>query len=498
MKPYQTFAFLILVCLLYAVLSLLVPQGGIDVGYLKIRIPNPLASIKSNLTGTRLAQIDSLSSRYPKASGEKPSDSSGVSPKSTSRAMSKNDSVSIVAHARRNKKGELMNFVPIEFPSESNSLNSFFKAITMREQGDGCVRVLHFGDSQVEGDRITNQLRGMLQNKFGGSGIGLIPLWQADYLTAYYGVTLSNSVRVTSLVSAKPQYKPECALGSIAFIEPSESFKEVVTIRPTPRFRFENINLIFGTSDSTYSVRVLADTAVCFTERVDSVEGSIHLCKIRLPRQFQRISIQVSNGSEVKLYGIFADSDRGISVSNIALRGSSGNFFTQLDLHLASKIFSMLNVRLIVLQFGINVVPSNLSNYAYYERTLSEQIRAIRRYAPQVSILVVGVTDMATRQNGVLESYSAVKLVLDAQRRAALQNGAAFWDGYLAMGGEGSIIDWVNASPPLATKDYTHFTQYGANRFGQMLAKAIKQKIESLAEAIHDSSSLHPETYTNE
>lgn len=34
------------------------------------------------------------------------------------------------------------------------------------------VRVLHFGDSQVEGDRISDYLRSVLQEKYGGYGPG--------------------------------------------------------------------------------------------------------------------------------------------------------------------------------------------------------------------------------------------------------------------------------------------------------------------------------------
>jgi lysophospholipase L1-like esterase len=125
------------------------------------------------------------------------------------------------------------------------------------------------------------------------------------------------------------------------------------------------------------------------------------------------------------------------------------------------------------MQFGINVVPSNLSSYAYYQKLMEQQIKAVKRFAPQADILVVGVSDMANRFDGELKSNPSVEKVLQAQRKAALGNGALFWDGYSAMGGEGSIIEWVNSKPPLATKDYTHFTNYGAKRFGQKMANAL-------------------------
>ena len=40
------------------------------------------------------------------------------------------------------------------------------------------VRVVHYGDSQIEEDRITNVLRERWQKQYGGGGVGLLPLHQ--------------------------------------------------------------------------------------------------------------------------------------------------------------------------------------------------------------------------------------------------------------------------------------------------------------------------------
>ena len=40
------------------------------------------------------------------------------------------------------------------------------------------VRVVHYGDSQLEEDRMTMTLRRALQGRYGGKGVGLLPLHQ--------------------------------------------------------------------------------------------------------------------------------------------------------------------------------------------------------------------------------------------------------------------------------------------------------------------------------
>jgi uncharacterized protein YehS (DUF1456 family) len=44
-------------------------------------------------------------------------------------------------------------------------------------EGKKVVRIIHYGDSQIEGDRIISFLRNKIQNKF-GEAAGLVPARQ--------------------------------------------------------------------------------------------------------------------------------------------------------------------------------------------------------------------------------------------------------------------------------------------------------------------------------
>ena len=64
-------------------------------------------------------------------------------------------------------------------------------------------------------------------------------------------------------------------------------------------------------------------------------------------------------------------------------------------------------------------------------------------------------------------------MVIDSLRHAVLNAGAAYWDLYSVMGGHNSMVQWVNAQPPLAASDYVHFSRGGAERIGDMLCKSL-------------------------
>ena len=60
------------------------------------------------------------------------------------------------------------------FSPESDLLESFF--VRLNAAAKQSVRIWYYGDSQVEGDRITKELRAELQQNFGGYGLGYVPI----------------------------------------------------------------------------------------------------------------------------------------------------------------------------------------------------------------------------------------------------------------------------------------------------------------------------------
>lgn len=65
---------------------------------------------------------------------------------------------------------------PIEFHGNAKKeLVSFFENAEGSKNKDEVLRILHYGDSQIENDRMTSLLRYRFQKVFGGSGCGMVP-----------------------------------------------------------------------------------------------------------------------------------------------------------------------------------------------------------------------------------------------------------------------------------------------------------------------------------
>jgi hypothetical protein len=58
-------------------------------------------------------------------------------------------------------------------------------------------------------------------------------------------------------------------------------------------------------------------------------------------------------------------------------------------------------------------------------------------------------------------------------RKMAHEEQIAYWSMYNAMGGENSMVKWVEIG--LAGSDYVHFTRSGANKIGTSLGTWIDE-----------------------
>ncbi len=76
---------------------------------------------------------------------------------------------------------KLANFSTLPSPIAGNNLSgnisqldNFFNALKNARKKQ--VRVAHYGDSTLEGDLISSDLRDLFQKKFGGKGVGIVPI----------------------------------------------------------------------------------------------------------------------------------------------------------------------------------------------------------------------------------------------------------------------------------------------------------------------------------
>ena len=377
----------------------------------------------------------------------------------------------------------------IEITEEGrNNLVRFFKKI----HDDSTARVMHYGDSQIEGDRITSYIRNKLQVKFGGSGVGLRPAVQPyDYVFSAIQTNSENWKRypiygkVDSLVEhdrygimgAFSRYAPLTS-DSIPFRDSVFYESELSISKSKVAYNrvkeYKQMRLFYGNTKRPVQFQLIArgDTILRDTLKPDLDYGVITSL---LPDSTDHVSMHFSGWDSPDIYGIELGDTSGITVDNIALRGSSGTIFTKADFVHSAKMYTDLKPNLFILQFGGNVMPYIKDQKAIdnYGKWFGSQINRLKVLCPEAAVLVIGPSDMSTKKKDKFVTYDYLPDVVETLRNAALSNNCAYWDMYQAMGGFNSMPSWVNAEPELARPDYTHFSPRGARLVASMFYNAL-------------------------
>ncbi|MGE0076750.1 MAG: hypothetical protein AB7S48_02725 [Bacteroidales bacterium] len=481
-KPFRILLFLISVLLLLLSIAWFSPSKGYRIGNFSLRYPN-FQSIQTKLIGNFHVKKDTL--RVPQKTNviakldSLPIKNEEIDSLSTLKQIENDtliDSESITEITPELLKAKI---TPIEFAdSNQNALDYFFKSLANKKTTSEKIHVLHFGDSQIEGDRVTMFIRAALQSEFGGNGVGIVPGYPQSYQPLNILHSASSDWRYTSLFDGSDEVNQYGLLGGITEIENGSEgekieFKKIRKNNYSNQFR--QLRIFYGKNDSTY-VMELGVNGNTFDAEILAKANNITEHVFKVPTTANDIELEFTGKGPFSVYGVSLESEHGIYVDNIPQRGNSGTAFTKFNADFSKKIFNLLNVKCVILQYGVNVVPGNLSSYKYYEEILYRQIKAIKSFKPDVSIILIGVSDMSHKVDDKFESYSNIEKVRDAQRNAAFRAGAAFWDCYKAMGGKNSMPQWVYADPPLATKDFTHFNYRGSKLIGEMLVAALMEE----------------------
>ncbi|WHT39851.1 hypothetical protein QNH98_04020 [Myroides sp. mNGS23_01] len=357
-------------------------------------------------------------------------------------------------------------------------LDYFFSRLyEVENQNQGRARIAYYGDSMTDGDMIVQDLRKNYQDKYGGSGVGFIQI-TSESAQSRGSVThkYSPNWKVQSYLSVKNPRKPFGIGGQVFFIKD--------TIKPTwvsyqagnirNMTTLNNPTLYYGRSANTQgSVEVIMQKDTLRK----SLQAVAALNKLKLTGggSIKQLKLQFLHADSIPLYGIDVSSPTGVQVDNFSSRGNSGLPLSLFNVSVMQKFQKELDYSLIILHYGTNVLNYGSYNYSWYTKQMNKVVSHLRQCFPKASILVISTADKATKYNLTMETDSAVTPLMRAQRKYAMESKTGFFNLYEAMGGKGSMVQWVEESPAKANKDYTHFNFRGAQAVSALIFKQLEE-----------------------
>ena len=353
-------------------------------------------------------------------------------------------------------------------------LGRFFSTLEQSEKEKKRVRIAWFGDSMIEGDLITSTVRNIMQKEFGGSGVGFVSL--ISPVAAYRKtIELASSSDWKTYTVLKPQRGLFPGIAGQVFVPHSDTTSTMgswVSFRsPSDQTKssLQAIKLYYGKSvngsinysfDGKQSKDSLKGNSLVNEQALSFKPGS-HLLKAEF------------KGDSLTVFGISEESETGILIDNLSLRGNSGTPMQFIPEKVLKGFNKYLNYDLIVLQYGTNVVAGTDTNMVWYEHGMIKVINRLKRNFPQADILLISVGDKSCKTDMQFVTQPNVPMLVERQRRIARHTGIAFWNLYQAMGGANSMVKWVESAKPMANKDYTHLNARGAAKIGKIISNNL-------------------------
>ena len=378
--------------------------------------------------------------------------------------------------------------------STSKGMANFFEALKNIKTKKK-IRIAWFGDSMVEGDLITQDLRYLLQKKFGGSGVGIVPITS---VTADFRQTVQHtfSENWTNKNLLDPMSNNDL-LGITGFVFKPQLNTKMDTSRTDDKSlswvkykgsrqrgldKFYKARLFYGQAEGNNVVHVDLNNGNTKNLILDG-KNTVNALDIDAELPFSEVKFTFLNQSKLPVYAVSLESDSGVIVDNLSFRGNSGLPLTKITQEVLRGFDEENQYDLIILQYGMNAVSPTAKDYHWYQKGLDRMVKHIQKSFPNAAILFVGVPDKGHKQDGQYITNPGVPFVVDVEKQVAEANGIAFWNLFEAMGGFNSMVKWADADTALANKDYTHFNFRGASKVAGMLYKELDKEYNDYLKA---------------
>lgn len=351
-------------------------------------------------------------------------------------------------------------------------LTRFYDALVgLRERPDKTkVRIAYFGDSMIEGDLITQTLRHQLQELFGGEGVGFVPttslLW-GFRKTVKHRFDEEQWFSYTVLDRKPSGY--EYGISGELFL--TRGWRPWIKFTGTDEYpgtqELHQARIFYGPSSQDNSFALVeaggnADTTMLNGSRLINAAVLADSCG-------EKLDLKVLAGDKFPVYGISMETPHGLIVDNFGMRNSTGSNLKKISSESLELFQEELNYDLVILQFGLNLVSADRTDYSKYEKALRQVVARFKVSMPEADLLIVSVGDKCSRRNGAWQTDPSIQHIIATQQRVAEDTGIGFLNLFEEMGGQNSMVQWVNSRPSLARSDYAHPNRKGAERVATIL-----------------------------
>lgn len=330
----------------------------------------------------------------------------------------------------------------------------------------GVTRIAVIGDSYIEGDIFTQDLRQLFQAEYGGSGVGYMNM-HSDFPGFRRSVKQGGKGWKEYAANKKADSR-YTGLSQHYFISSENATSSYKGTKALPRLdEWSNSQFLFISPENA-EIKVKVGDGDWQTH---NIVGSPEVQCISVPNKTSSFEVSTATPGVIGL-GTWLYGNKGVTLDCMSSRGFSGLTLTKVSPDLSRQMSKYIDYDLIILEFGINAMSPKQKDFSVYSNRMVGVINHVRKCYPNADIIMMGIGDRGEKRGGEVHSMTSTPYMVNAQRDAARKAHCLFYDTRESMGGDDAIVGWVKQG--LANKDYIHLTHKGGKKLAEPLFDAIK------------------------
>jgi lysophospholipase L1-like esterase len=357
------------------------------------------------------------------------------------------------------------------YQPDTSALSNFYNQLDSLANGfSNQVKILHIGDSHIQADQFTGQVRNLFfdESMFANSSRGFLFPYPLAKTNSSHTYTVSYTGTWTGCRNISKDKL--CSWGLAGVVATTQTPNATFTLRlNTNVTSFNSVKIFYPLQDKTqFEVKYVGNFDDLIAEEIDTAHG----CKtFLLSKGMTEITFSLHSTDTLQnqfvMQGILLENDEeGIHYSSLGVNGAKvPDFLRSPDL---AKHLKAYEPNLVIISLGTNDAYSTGFQEDTFRIQFGQLIQRIKWAVPNTSILLTTPGDAYRSYRYLNPNNIKAK---DQIFRIAEETNSAVWDFFTVMGGFRSVHKWyING---LAQKDKLHLTYKGYKLQGDLFYTAL-------------------------
>lgn len=324
------------------------------------------------------------------------------------------------------------------------------------------IKVLHIGDSHLQPNNLTGSARLILQKEFGNAGRGLIFPYSLAKTYGPNDYTFSSNVPWTSAWITKSSTQ-SIGLTGISVKSATTSGKvSWSTGKDLLDYPLQKGQILFemqGCTDCSVEINGVKRTYSNQPKVLDTLSFLVEKDTSTLTFQGGYFTL-LDLVEETNLPGVIYSST-GVASATFTSYNLNPNF---------QKGLAMVRPDFLLISLGTNESYRNW-NASYFNKEVNLCLDRIAEASPSTEVILVLPNENYKKINGKYVYNASLDSVRNGLKNIAEQRQLATYDQQEAMGGRGSMLEWLKQG--LVNADHVHLLRKGYQKQGELLASFL-------------------------